>query len=57
MITFENPLLFKYLSIILEKYIELSSKVNFHEYLRAATNITPKNISNVNGHIFKSFTS
>ena len=45
------------LSITLDKYIELSSKVNVHEYLRASTNIIPKNISNVNGHIFKSLTS
>ena len=34
------------LSINLDKYINASSKENFHEYLRAVTNIITKNIYN-----------
>ena len=35
---------FESLLIILDKYINPSSKENFHEYLRATTNIITKNI-------------
>ena len=42
------------LSIILDKYINPSSKENFHEYLRAATNIITKNIYNDHDNTFKS---
>ena len=34
----------------LDKYIKPSSKENFHEYLRASTNIITKNIYNDNDH-------
>ena len=47
----------KSLSIILDKYIKPSSKENFHEYLRASTNIIIKNIYNDNDHTFKSLTN
>ena len=42
------------LSIILDKYINSSSKENFHEYLRAATNIIAKNICNDHDNTFNS---
>ena len=45
------------LSIILDKYINLSSKENFQEYLRAATNITTQNIYNNHDNKFKSLTN
>ena len=41
------------LSIILDKYINLWSKENFHEYLRVATNIITKNIYNDHDNMFK----
>ena len=45
------------LSIILGKYINLSSKENFHEYLRAATNIITKNNYNDHDNTLKSLTN
>ena len=45
------------LSINLDKYINASSKENFHEYLRAVTNIITKNIYNDHDNTFKSLTN
>ena len=45
------------LSIILDKYINPSSKEIFHEYIRAATNIITKNIYNDHDNTFKSLTN
>ena len=45
------------LLINLDKYINPSSKENFHEYLRAAANVITKNICNDRDNTFKSHTN
>ena len=45
------------LSILLVKYINPSSKENFHEYLRVTTNIITKNISSDHDNTFESLTN
>ena len=45
------------LSIFLDKYINPSSKENFHDYLRVTTNIITKIISNDHENTFESLTN